>query len=199
MGISRRGGSNIGGYFASDVSKWRALPAAGHRTDHVQHRDGAAKLRQKVAVDPQATSSVGTGARKGKGGGKSIQKKWQQWLVVQDAIHGITKSAICRVARRGGVERISGLIYEESRGVMKQFLEAIIKDAILFTQYNNHRTVMPIDIVFALKQHGRNVYSFTRPYSFSVKKKDILPPLKPRKKWIILVRVRIDFNLSWRF
>ena len=69
------GGSNIGGYFASDVSKRRALPAAAHRTDHVQHRDWAAKLRQKVAVDPQATSSVGTGARKGKGGGKSIQKK----------------------------------------------------------------------------------------------------------------------------
>ena len=32
---------------------------------------------------------------------------------------GITKPAIRRLARRGGVKRISGLIYEETRGVLK--------------------------------------------------------------------------------
>ena len=31
---------------------------------------------------------------------------------------GITKPAIRRLARRGGVKRISGLIYEETRGVL---------------------------------------------------------------------------------
>ena len=80
------------------------------------------------------------------------------------------------------MEWISGLIYEESRGVLKQFLEAIIKDAILFTQYNNRRTVTPIDIVFALKQHGQNVYGFTRPYSFSVKKKGHPSTIKTKGK-----------------
>ena len=34
-------------------------------------------------------------------------------------IQGITKPAIRRLARRGGVKRISGLIYEETRGVLK--------------------------------------------------------------------------------
>jgi hypothetical protein len=34
-------------------------------------------------------------------------------------IRGITKPAIRRLARRGGVKRISGLIYEETRGVLK--------------------------------------------------------------------------------
>ena len=38
---------------------------------------------------------------------------------------GITKPAIRRLARRGGVKRISGLIYEETRGVLKIFLEKI--------------------------------------------------------------------------
>ena len=127
------GGSNIGGYFASDASERRALPAAAHKTDYIQHCEWAAELREKVAVDPQAAASVGTHSR-GKGGGKGIQKKCQQRLVVRDAIHGITKSAICQLARRGGVEWISGLIYEESRGVLKQFSAAIIKDAILFMQ-----------------------------------------------------------------
>ena len=35
----------------------------------------------------------------------------------RDNIQGITKPAIRRLARRGGVKRISGLIYEETRGV----------------------------------------------------------------------------------
>ena len=33
--------------------------------------------------------------------------------------------AIRRLARRGGVKRISGLIYEETRGVLKIFLENV--------------------------------------------------------------------------
>ena len=40
-------------------------------------------------------------------------------------LSGITKPAIRRLARRGGVKRISGLIYEETRGVLKIFLENV--------------------------------------------------------------------------
>jgi hypothetical protein len=42
--------------------------------------------------------------------------------VLRDNIQGITKPAIRRLARRGGVKRISGLIYEEIRSVLKTFL-----------------------------------------------------------------------------
>ncbi|KAG5568115.1 hypothetical protein H5410_064870 [Solanum commersonii] len=45
----------------------------------------------------------------------------------------ITKPAIRRLARRGGVKRISGLIYEETRGVLKIFLENVIRDSQVFT------------------------------------------------------------------
>ena len=38
------------------------------------------------------------------------------WQVLRDNIQGITKPAIRRLARRGGVKRISGLVYEEVRG-----------------------------------------------------------------------------------
>ena len=46
--------------------------------------------------------------------------------VLRDNIQGITKPAIRRLARRGGVKRISGLIYEETRGVLKVFLENVM-------------------------------------------------------------------------
>merc|ERR1712061_729924 len=49
--------------------------------------------------------------------------------VLRVNIQGITKPAIRRLARRGGVKRISGLIYEETRGVLKVFLENVIRDA----------------------------------------------------------------------
>jgi histone H3/H4 len=51
---------------------------------------------------------------------------------------GITKPAIRRLARRGGVKRISGLIYEETRGVLKIFLEnvsALVSDALLLSHF----------------------------------------------------------------
>ena len=45
--------------------------------------------------------------------------------VLRDNIQGITKPAIRRLARRGGVKRISALIYEETRGVLKKFRDAV--------------------------------------------------------------------------
>ena len=49
----------------------------------------------------------------GKGLGKGGAKRHRK--VLRDNIQGITKPAIRRLARRGGVKRISGLIYEEVR------------------------------------------------------------------------------------
>src|ERR1700679_519014 len=59
----------------------------------------------------------------GKGLGKGGAKRHRK--VLRDNIQGITKPAIRRLARRGGVKRISGLIYEETRGVLKIFLENV--------------------------------------------------------------------------
>src|ERR1700728_4472863 len=59
----------------------------------------------------------------GKGLGKGGAKRHRK--VLRDNIQGITKPAIRRLARRGGVKRISGLIYEETRGVLKVFLENV--------------------------------------------------------------------------
>ncbi|XP_035853680.1 histone H4-like [Sander lucioperca] len=47
--------------------------------------------------------------------------------VLRDNTQGITKPAIGRLASRGRVKHISGLIYEEIRGVLKVFLENMIR------------------------------------------------------------------------
>ncbi|CAG8466276.1 7485_t:CDS:2 [Scutellospora calospora] len=56
--------------------------------------------------------------------------------------------AIRRLARRGGVKRISGLIYEETR------------DAVTYTEHAKRKTVTSLDVVYALKRQGRTLYGF---------------------------------------
>ncbi|XP_003421158.2 uncharacterized protein LOC100663551 [Loxodonta africana] len=102
-----------------------------------------------------AMSGRGKGGKGlGKGGAKRHRK------VLRDNIQGITKPAIRRLARRGGVKRISGLIYEETRGVLKVFLENVIRDAVTYTEHAKRKTVTAMDVVYALKRQGRTLYGF---------------------------------------
>ncbi|KAJ1360393.1 ATP phosphoribosyltransferase (ATP-PRTase) (ATP-PRT) [Parelaphostrongylus tenuis] len=67
-----------------------------------------------------------------KGPGKGGTKHHR--MVLMDNTHGIAKSAIRRLARRGDVKRISGLIFEETRGVLMMFLENVIRDAVTYCE-----------------------------------------------------------------
>ena len=46
----------------------------------------------------------------------------------------------------------SGLIYEETRGVLKVFLENVIRDAVTYTEHAKRKTVTAMDVVYALKR-----------------------------------------------
>jgi histone H4 len=74
------------------------------------------------------------------------------------------------------VKRISGLIYEETRGVLKIFLEnvcssfvhslllshrlQVIRDSVTYTEHAKRKTVTALDVVYALKRSGRTLYGF---------------------------------------
>jgi histone H4 len=77
------------------------------------------------------------------------------------------------------VKRISGLIYEETRGVLKIFLEnvrpssplehsqwllteslKVIRDSVTYTEHAKRKTVTALDVVYALKRSGRTLYGF---------------------------------------
>lgn len=80
--------------------------------------------------------------------------------VLRDNIQGITNPAIRRLARRGGVARISHNVYGETRCVLKVFLENIIRDAITYTEHAQRKTVTAVDVLYALKRQGRTLYGF---------------------------------------
>ena len=100
-----------------------------------------------------------SGGKGGKGLGKLSAKKRHK-RVIRENIQGITKPAIRRLARRGGVKRLSGLIYDETRNVLKAFLEGIVRDAVTYTEHARRKTVTALDVVYALKRQGRTLYGF---------------------------------------
>ncbi|CEM23183.1 unnamed protein product [Vitrella brassicaformis CCMP3155] len=94
---------------------------------------------------------------KGKGVGKG-GKVTKRHVVPRNCISGITKPAIRRLARRGGVKRINGLVYEEVRNILKDFLQKVIGDAVVYTEYGNRKTVTAVDVLYALKRRGRTMF-----------------------------------------
>ncbi|KAK7347721.1 hypothetical protein VNO80_22260 [Phaseolus coccineus] len=111
-----------------------------------------------VSEKKEKSSAMSGRGKGGKGLGKGGAKRHRK--VLRDNIQGITKPAIRRLARRGGVKRISGLIYEETRGVLKIFLENVIRDAVTYTEHARRKTVTAMDVVYALKRQGRTLYGF---------------------------------------
>merc|ERR1712094_48270 len=81
-------------------------------------------------------------------------------VIREGNMQGITKPAIRRLARRGGVKRVSGFIYEDARKVMKQSLEKTVKDAVTYTEHAKRKTVTALDVVNALKRNGKTIYGF---------------------------------------
>ena len=104
----------------------------------------------------------GKGGKTGKGGGKGFGKVGAKRMrrTTKEVILGITKPAIRRLARRGGVKRISALIYEETRTTLKTFLENVVRDSVTYTEHARRKTVTAMDVVYALKRQGRSLYGF---------------------------------------
>ncbi|VDP97916.1 unnamed protein product [Trichobilharzia regenti] len=94
----------------------------------------------------------------GKGLGKGGAKRHRK--VLRDNIQGITEPAVRRLARRGGVRRISSSIYEEISGVLKVFLENVILDSVTYTEHVKRKTVTAMDVLHALKRQGRTLHGF---------------------------------------
>ena len=90
-----------------------------------------------------------------KGAGTKRLKK-----VLKDNVKGITRGSIRRLARRGGVKRISGELYDEVRDVLKTFVDGVVRDAVAYTEHAKRRTVTAVDVVNALRKRGKLIYGY---------------------------------------
>lgn len=93
-----------------------------------------------------------------KGYGKTGPKRF--YRNNKEAILGITKPAIKRLARKGGVKRISVSVYGEVRNSLISFIEKVVKDSVVFTEHAKRKTVTLNDVIYSLKRHGKTIYGF---------------------------------------
>lgn len=73
--------------------------------------------------------------------------------LINDNIQGITKPAIKRLAHRGGVKFIASLVYEEIRGILKIFLESVIRQFTTITEHVHLNTITKKNVLMALGLH----------------------------------------------
>ncbi|KAE8235316.1 hypothetical protein A4X13_0g9539 [Tilletia indica] len=96
----------------------------------------------------------------GRGKGIGMGGAHRHVRILRDNIKGVSKPAIRRLARRGGVKRISSGVYDEVRGALHTFLRTVIADSIVYTDHAKRKTVTSLDVIYALKLRGRTIYGY---------------------------------------
>ncbi|KAM3505788.1 hypothetical protein MY11210_007827 [Beauveria gryllotalpidicola] len=110
-------------------------------------RGGPHQLRKGVAGKTLGAPGKTFGARRSR-------------KISKDAILGITRPAIRRLARRGGVKRMSCTIYDETRKVIRDHLTQILKNCCIYVDYRNAKTVTVQDVLYSLRSMGKTLYGF---------------------------------------
>ncbi|KYO39893.1 histone H4 [Alligator mississippiensis] len=104
-----------------------------------------------VLKEESALWQVADTSDRGKGLGKGSAKRHRKAL---RNIQGIAKPAIHCLAH------ISGLIYKETHGVLKVFLENVISDAVTYKEHPKRKTTTATDMVYAPKRQSHTLYGF---------------------------------------
>ncbi|KAG9240060.1 histone-fold-containing protein [Calycina marina] len=113
----------------------------------------------------------GKGKTRGGKDGVAQPRNKRMRKTLRDNILGITKPDIRRLARRGGVKRISADIYSSTREVMKQYLTKVLFDVAAVVDHSKRQTVTVTDVIWALRRQGRPIYGFDSDGARNIEKK----------------------------
>lgn len=95
------------------------------------------------------------GKQASKGKAKRLTKKMPSEVVYQ-----VTKGALRRLARRGGVKRIADNSYNPAREFIDSMLVKVTRDSIVYAEAARRKTITAMDVVYALKKNGKTLYGY---------------------------------------
>ena len=72
-------------------------------------------------------------------------------------IMGISRPAIRRLGKKGGVSQMASTVCDDVREAIMEHIETVLKDALLYSEHANRKTVTMADVSYALKRQGRNM------------------------------------------
>jgi hypothetical protein len=102
------------------VSRLRTNPSTTMAVGNYARRGG-----KTISSQRPTTSSPSSQRKGGLGLGKGIAHRHARRRVRTDNIQGITKGDLRRLARRGGVKRMSSDVYTQARVYLKEFLTEV--------------------------------------------------------------------------
>ncbi|KJX94700.1 histon H4 like protein [Zymoseptoria brevis] len=137
---------------------------ARYRSSNAIIRSDVPHASSSSGPRPSAPSTGGKGKTSFHGGvgskGLGVTPHKRHRKILRDNIQGVTKGDIRRMARRGGIKRIAGGIYEETRLVLRKRLEVLLKDIAAVVELSGRKTVCVTDVVFVLNRVGNPIYGF---------------------------------------
>merc|ERR1711939_1184910 len=80
--------------------------------------------------------------------------------ISQTTHHGCHQASHQKTRQKRWCQENLSLIYDETRTVLKAFLENVIRDSFTYTEHAKRKTVTALDVVYALKRQGRTLYGF---------------------------------------
>lgn len=143
----------------SEAPKKQANEKAGDVSEgEGKGKKGAAAAEPRAVLPGKVKSGGKIGGAGGMGGkGKMASMKFRRLKELKTTT-GITKPAIRRIARRSGVKRIAGPVYEEVRIELENYVTKILNTAVIHSTHNKRKTVYTTDVLAAAKNHGRHFY-----------------------------------------
>ncbi|PUU75449.1 histone-fold-containing protein [Tuber borchii] len=114
--------------------------------------------------------TIGGKSAAGLGKGVGLSRMRRQRKIHRDSVHGITKGDLRRLARRGGVKRISAAIYNEMRGAMTDHLKKILHSCTIYLEHANRKTITVTDVIHSLKRLGNPIYGFDKDWESKSRK-----------------------------
>lgn len=90
---------------------------------------------------PSNKAFLATASTKSKGSAKGKGSPYRMSKILRDNINGITDGSIQRLARRGGVKRLSGLVYAQVRAYITAYLQNVLRSAVTIVDFERKKTV----------------------------------------------------------
>lgn len=101
-----------------------------------------------------------TPQKRGKVNSSKSTSKRHKGMKMTDLLLGITAPALRRLARRAGIKRISKKSFQETRRILSDHINSIVRDSVIYTQHEKKKTILSRATALALKKNGRPLYGF---------------------------------------
>lgn len=100
---------------------------------------------------PKKQTAVGKAAK-----GKVSRRAKEQ----QRAIDGLTRPAIKRLAKKGGVKRMKADVFLDTRDACSQFVSTVLDNAVVLAEFENKSSITSNHLIRALQMNNVGVIGF---------------------------------------